>query len=471
LTGSSTPWLAEKSSEGPAVLDNVKELRELEEEIRPAEFSDDTLALHFTAEHLGDLRYVDKWGRWLVWDGKRWSFDETVKVFDMVRETCREQAHRCNDPRVKAQLTSAKTVGAVHRLAQVDQRTAAVASQWDADPWLLNTPDGVYDLRSGERRDTKAEDYMTKIAAVAPDGDCPRFRTFLAEITDGNAELQQFIRRVLGYCLTGVTREHALFFNYGTGANGKGTLMNTVAHIMGEYHKAAPIETFTVTHGERHPTELAGLVGARLVTATETEKGRRWAEARIKQLTGGDAVSARFMRQDFFEYVPQFKLNISGNHKPTLSTVDEAIRRRFNMLPFTVTIAPDRRDLDLPEKLKAEAPGILQWMIDGCLAWQERGLDPPAAVTEATNEYLDSQDLIALWIGDCCEEDKAAQETPSKLFASYKEWAEAANERPGSQKGFGDVLQAKGFAKDRTMHGRYFKGLRVASPSWKARNS
>src|SRR5262249_15913067 len=152
-------------------------------------------------------------------------------------------------------------------------------------------------------------------AAVAPSGDCPRFLKFLSEITDGDTELQAYLRRVLGYCLTGITREHALFFNYGTGANGKGVLMSTVAYIMGDYHKATPIETFTVTNHDRHPTELAGLMGARLVTATETETGRRWAEARMKQLTGGDPVSARYMRQDFFDYTPQYKINISGNHK------------------------------------------------------------------------------------------------------------------------------------------------------------
>jgi putative DNA primase/helicase len=450
--------------------EELEEMRRQLGEIRPSEFSDDSLALQFTGAHQDKLRYVHDWGRWLKWDAKRWQFDKTTHVFDMVRECCREQARRCNDPRVKAQLTSAKTIGAVHRLAQADQRTAAVIDQWDADPWLLNTPDGVYDLRTGERRNARPEDHTTKITAVAPGGDCPRFHVFLDEITAGDVELQQFIQRMLGYCLTGVTRDHAMFFNYGTGANGKGALMNTVAHIMGDYHKSAPIETFTVTKHEGHPTELAGLMGARLVTVTETEKGRRWAEARIKQLTGGDAVSARFMRQDFFEYIPQFKLSISGNHKPSLSTVDEAIRRRFHLIPFLVTIAPEKRDLELPEKLKLEAPGILRWMIDGCLAWQEQGLAPPQPVTAATSEYLDSQDLISLWIADCCEVDQGAQESPSTLFASYKTWCEAANERPGSQKAFGDMLQAKGFAKDRTMHGRYFKGLRVVSPSWKATN-
>jgi putative DNA primase/helicase len=194
----------------------------------------------------------------------------------------------------------------------------------------------------------------------------PSPRAFLSKITNGNAELSEYLARMAGYCLTGSTNEHALFFCYGTGANGKTTLVNAITGCIGDYHRTAPIETFTQSHNDRHPTELAALRGARLVTAVETEEGRRWAESKIKALTGGDAIAARFMRQDFFEYVPQFKLLIAGNHKPGLRSVDEAIRRRFNLVPFTVTIPPEERDEGLPEKLKAELPGILAWMIRGC---------------------------------------------------------------------------------------------------------
>ncbi len=183
-------------------------------------------------------------------------------------------------------------------------------------------------------------DYVTKMTAVAPRGDCPTFLAFLHRVMNGDQSLIAYLRRVLGYALTGVTNEHALFFAYGTGANGKSVLMSTTAGIMGDYHRTAPIETFTATHVDRHPTDLAMLRGARLVTATETEEGRRWAESRIKTLTGGDPVSARFMRQDFFEYTPAFKLVIAGNHKPGLRSVDEAIRRRFHLIPFGVTIPP-----------------------------------------------------------------------------------------------------------------------------------
>ena len=431
-----------------------------DDEIRPAEFSDDTLALRFSDGRLNTLRYVQKWNRWLKWDDKRWSFDETMHVFDMVRGVCRDEAHRCNEPRVQTQLTSAKTVAAVHRLAQMDQRTAGTVDQWDADPWLLNTPSGVIDLRTGTKRNALPTDYVTKITAVAPGGSCPMFLAFLDEVLGGDPALVAYVQRMLGYCLTGVTTEHALFFCYGSGANGKGTLLNTVAKILGDYHRTAPIETFTASNTERHPTDLAGLVGARLVTVSETEKGRAWAESRVKQLTGGDMVSARFMRQDFFDYMPQFKLVISGNHKPVLRTVDEAIRRRFNLVPFTVTIPPEKRDPDLAEKLKGEWPGILQWIIDGCVKWQADGLKPPQAVTEATSDYLDSQDLVGQWLTECCVQEKAAETLSSKLFASWKEFSETSNERPGTQKALSELLQAK-FKGKHTRMGKVFYGVRV----------
>jgi putative DNA primase/helicase len=256
---------------------------------------------------------------------------------------CRYAAAQCNKAKTASAIASAKTVYAVERLARSDRRLAATVDQWDADPWQLNTPDRVVDLQTGRARPHIPEDYFTKITAVGPRGDCPRFLAFLDRITGGDSELVAYIRRVLGYGLTGLTREHALFFGYGTGANGKSVLLSTVAGILGEYHKTAPIETFTASNADRHPTDLAGLRGARLVSASETEEGRRWAESRIKQLTGGDTVAARFMRQDFFEYRPAFKLIIAGNHKPSLRSVDEAIRRRFHLIPFAVTIPPEER--------------------------------------------------------------------------------------------------------------------------------
>jgi putative DNA primase/helicase len=299
------------------------------------------------------------------------------------------------------------------------------------------------------------------MTAITPDGACPEWLRFLNRVTGGDTLLQSYLARVVGYALTGSTKEHALFFAHGLGANGKSVLMNTVAGVMGDYHRQAPIETFTASSSDRHPTELAGLRGARLVTAVETEEGRRWAEAKIKALTGGDVISARFMRQDFFEYVPQFKLLIAGNHKPGLRSVDEAIRRRFNLIPFTITIPAEERDPDLVEKLKAEWPGILAWMIDGCLDWQEGGLAAPEVVTVATAAYLEAEDAISAWIDETCERDPNAWSSAADLYRSWKAWADMTGEFGGSQKRFAQTLEARGFFPLRKKAARGHVGLRV----------
>ena len=425
-------------------------------------FSDDWIALTFTGRHAHDLRYCAAWGKWFIWDGVRWRADETKKIFDLTRKVCRDLAAQCNELDTPKQLTSSKTIAAVKWMAESDRKHATTVEQWDTDPWLLNTPGGTIDLRTGELRPNTQEDYITKVAAVTPAGKCPIWLQFLAEITGGDQNLQDFLQRMFGYALTGVTTEHALFFLYGTGGNGKSVFINTISGILAEYHKPAPIETFTASQSERHPTDLAGLRGARCVTAVETEEGRKWAESKIKALTGGDAISARFMRQDFFEYVPQFKLIIAGNHKPGLRSVDEAIRRRFNLIPFTVTIPPEKRDLDLAEKLKAEWPAILQWGVEGCKQWQKIGLAPPKAVTDATNAYLESEDAVRVWLEECCELKRDTFEPRTKLYASWRLWAERTGEEARSAKWLYERLEAlHGVHPYKGHAARGFKGVHI----------
>jgi len=438
----------------------------LEEEPRPPAFTDEALALRFAETHADRLRYIAKLSKWQVWCGTHWREDATLRAFDEARKICRAASAECNNAKVAKAVASAKTVAAVLSLSRADRRLAATIGQWDADSWLLNTPIGTVDLRTGKIRPHSPGDYITKITAVAAGGECPLFLRFFSEITAGDVELQSFLQRLLGYSLTGSIREHVLAFFYGRGANGKSVLISAGSGILGDYHTTAPIETFTASGTDRHPTELAGLWGARLVTAVETEEGRRWAESRIKTLTGGDKVSARFMRQDFFEFTPQFKLVIAGNHKPGLRSVDEAIRRRFLLVPFTVTIAPERRDLDLGERLKAEWPGILQWMIDGCIAWQEMGLSPPEAVTSATAAYLEAEDAISAWIDEACERNVNAWEKSTALFASWKAWAERSGEPYGDTKRFRDRLEARGiFYKRQPGTGmKGYQGLRLRPP-------
>lgn len=429
----------------------------------PPEFTEEELALRFADRYGPGLRYVAPWGKWL-WlkpGGDRWVPDDTLYVFDLTRQVCREAAAECAKPSVASAIASARTVAAVERLAKSDRRIAATVDQWDADPWLLNTPAGAVDLRSSKSCRRLPRAYFTKSTAVTPGSQCPLWREFLNRTTDGSSELQAFLQRMAGYCLTGSTREHALFFLYGTGANGKSVLLNTVSGIMGDYARSAPIETFTASTVERHPTDLASLRGARLVMAVETEEGRRWAESRIKVLTGGDKIAARFMRQDFFEFTPQFKLVIAGNHKPGLRSVDEAIRRRFHLVPFTVTIPPDERDETLTERLKEEWPGILSWMIEGCQDWLQHGLAPPEIVQAATAAYLEAEDAVTAWLEEACERDPNAWEGSSTLFASWKASAERAGEHPGTMKRLVQNLEARGFVSRRRMNGRGFEGLRI----------
>ena len=433
---------------------------------RAPAFSEEALALRFAERHESNLRYLAAWNRWLRYDGKRWIFDDTLFAFYLARRVCREAASTCKNRKIAAMLASAKTVAAVERLAKADRRIAATVDQWDADPWLLNTPDGVVDLRSGVMRPHCRNDYMTKMCAVGPGGDCQTWLRHLRRITNGDEELVAYLQRAFGYALTGSIREHALFFGYGTGANGKGVTIGTVASILADYHVTSSIEVFTASNVDRHPTELASLRGARLVSANETERGRPWAESRIKALTGGDRISARFMRQDFFEFQPQLKLFIFGNHKPSLSCVDEAIRRRFHLVPFTVTIPSGERDPDLAEKLKAEWPGILKWMIDGCLAWQAEGLSPPEAIRCATAAYLEAEDVFTQWLDDECDAEPGNNykwDTVEVLFASWSEYATGAGEKPGAKKAFSQSMSEKFKAGRKKFGGRQhrvFLGVR-----------
>lgn len=410
-------------------------------------FSHDEVAARFAAIYGTDMRYVAGWGTWLIWDGRRWTRDATMLAFDRARAVCRDAASEAPGPTLGRVLASANCVAAVERFGRADRALAATVEQWDTDPWLLNTPAGIINLRTGAIGPHRPDAYMTKMAAAAPGGDCPLCLTFLERITGGDRDLAAFLQRVAGLSLTGITRDHALFFGYGTGANGKGTFLNGLTGLMGDYAEIADMTTFTASHTDQHPTDLAKLRGARLVTAQETEEGRRWAESRIKAMTGGDPITARFMRQDFFTYQPSFKLFIAGNHRPGLRGVDEAIRRRFNLIPFTVTIPPEERDDQLSAKLREEWSGILSWAIEGCLEWQRVGLAPPNAVTGATADYLDAEDSLAAWLTERTLRLPNGHTETGMLYADWTSWAKTSGEDPGSQKRFVQALTAHGLHK------------------------
>ncbi len=410
-----------------------------------------------------DWRYCAAWGQWYFWDGKRWVRDQILAFSYLTRQVCHAASTLFDDkPGIQAKLASAATASNIERLARADPAHAIKVEQWDADPLLLNTTGGIVDLRTGILGPHVRTRYLTKTATATPQGDCPLWCEFLKVITNDDPEFTAYLQRVIGYCLTGLTTEHALFFLYGTGANGKSVFLNVISAILGDYAKTAPMDTFMDTRSDRHPTDLAGLRGARFVCAIETEQGRRWNESKIKAITGGDIISARFMHKDFFEFLPQFKTVFAGNHKPTISNVDEAMSRRLHLIPLTVFIPPEKRDKHLTAKLLKERDGILAWAVQGLMKWLEmEGLHPPKIVTDATKEYLDAEDSVGLWLEDCCELDGTAFTSSKNLFNSWKLWAEESGEYVGSINKLSERLTTKNLTKDRVGQVRGFKGIKL----------
>ena len=403
------PWLAELARAygyNDAVFDcEAQPAPNHDQDARPVEHSDQWLARRIV-EHRGDqLRFSPARGQWLVWGGRRWTPDAMLLAEDLIKYELREVAVQVerSAPEGKAgnrarsfarQLCSASRLRAVQTVLQSEAAIAIETTALDADLWILNTPSGIVDLRTGALRASEPGALCAKITTVGPNfsGPTTEWSRFLTEATGGDLELERYLQRLAGYSLTGSTTEQQLTFIWGSGGNGKTVFLNTLKYVLGDYAMTASMDTFIASRFDRHPTDLAALVGARLVIAGESQEGREWDEQRLKSLSGGDPITARFMRQDFFTYQPLFKLVIAGNHKPAFRNVDPAIRRRLHLVPFLVT--PQRVDQDLMEKLRDEAPGILAWMIGGALAWQAQGLTPPAAVLSATQEYFQEQDTV-----------------------------------------------------------------------------
>jgi len=419
----------------------------------------DGIAKIFAERHVDRLRYCHSAAAWFEFTGTHWRRDQTKRAFEFVRDLAREKSEGRKEHRT---MRSVAFANGVERFAQSDPLLAVTADQWDRDPYLLGTPGGTVDLRTGKMGPAAPGDMITKITAVAPTEylDFHVWPKFVSEAAGGDDDLIRFLQQWAGYCLTGDTREHALVFGYGPGGNGKSVFLSTVMGIMGAYAVMAPAETFATSFGDRHPTELAMLRGARFVGASETEQGRTWAESRIKQLTGGDKIAARLMRQDFFEFLPEFKLTIIGNYQPQLHNVDDALRRRFNIVPFTHR--PAKPDHGLETALRDEWPEILRWMIEGCLDWQQNGLMRSDRVMEATETYFSDQDLLGQWLTALCNcepGDNKLKEPSTALYASWAQYAKTAGTKPESQKAFAGNLQKRGFVPIRTKAFRGYAGI------------
>lgn len=430
-------------------------------------------AARFARDHGDVVRYCPALG-WLTWDSARWRRDETGEVERRARDTVRsihseaarelDSARRREVSRWAIDSESLRRIQAMLSLARSELGIAMSASVFDRDAWALNTPSGVVNLRTGHVSAPDSACCITKVASTfysTAEDTAPQWLTFLDQAMAHDLEMVEFLQRAVGYSITGDTSEQVLFLLHGTGANGKSVFLETLRRVLGDYAINAAAETFLTKPAGSIPNDIARLHGARFVTAVETEDGRRLAEALVKQMTGGDTITARYLHREFFEFVPTFKVWLATNHKPRIIGTDYAIWRRIRLIPFTVTIEPTARDPRLVEKLVAEARGILSWAVQGCLLWQQCGLAPPRQVVMATDTYRDENDSLGAFIADECVTVAGLQ--GRGLYPAYKTWAENNGFSPLNATTFSLRLQTKGYQTGRDRRGRFFVGLGLAS--------
>lgn len=432
--------------------------------IEAVENSEDDLALQLV-ERATNLRWSPGLG-WMVDDGVVWARDEAMLRFDLARRICRAAAASCEAkfPSDAKRLSAAKTVVAVLALSQADRRIVVPSGAWDSNPLLLNTPAGIVDLRTGAVG-SRGSEYMTQVTAVAPDfgTGCTTWLRFLTQVFRGDEAMIEFMQRSMGYWLSGSTREQVIHFLYGQGSNGKSVLSDLVKWILGSYAIKLPAAALMQAKGERHPTELAQLRGRRLAMSSELGENDYFNEALLKELSGDATLTARFMRGDFFEFPLTQKHLIVGNFKPRLRGGDPAIARRMLLVPFTATFSGAEKDMHLPAKLKAEAPGILAWMIRGAAKWHADGLAVPDSVRTASAEYMAVMDDMKLWMSERCTMDG---ETRAKdLYADFSAWKRARGENAPSQTLWGERMVAQPGISRRNSNGVKYTGIQLVDSS------
>lgn len=442
--------------------------------------SDTGNAQRLIEDHGRDLRHCHPWATWHVWTGSHWRLDDTGEVVRRAKDTFRQRlAHaaaalaECDDgdkpAKVKAAAWALRSLDA-HRLraaldlARSEPGIPIVPGEMDCDRWSLNVLNCTLDLRTGTRREHRREDLITRVCSVEhdPGATCPTWDRCLQRWQDGNDDMIEYLQRAVGYSLTGDVSEQCLFFLHGDGANGKTTFLMVLLALLGDYGVQAVADLLMLKHGETHPTERADLHGRRFVCTIETEDGRRMAEALTKQLTGGDKIRARRMRQDFWEFVPTFKLWLAANHKPRITGTDMAIWRRIKVIPFTVTIPAEEKDPHMGDKLKAELPGILAWAIRGCQKWQRNGLAEPDEVRAATDRYRAEQDVVGSWIAECCVVGPDYRCKASALMESITAWSKNSGEQAPNKNALAARLEARGYVKYMS-NGTWYRGLAVRS--------
>ena len=414
-------------------------------------------ASRLIAYHGQDLRYCYPWGRWLVWDGRRWLVDESGEIHrrakQTVKEIYREAANAPDDEARKVLAKHAMRSEAENRIQAMislaKSEAPVMPQDLDASPWLMNVANGTINLKTGELQEHRREDLITKLAPVEydPEASASTWTATLERVLP-SAEVRAFFKRLCGYAISGDVSEHILPVLYGTGANGKSTILNALLEAAGEYGMQAAPDLLIAKRGG-HPTEVADLFGMRVVASIEVEDGRRLAEALVKSLTGGDKVRARRMRQDFWQFDPTHTAFLCTNHKPEIRGNDAGIWRRIRLIPFTETIAPAEQDKKLPTKLRTELSGILAWAVEGCLEWQREGLQAPDEVRKATGAYRSEMDVIGAFLRDECETQQGYSATFKEVYDRYEEWCEEGGEKPETRRKFNARLKERGQFTDR----------------------
>lgn len=435
--------------------------------------SDADLAASFSARHGDRLLRCEAFGRWLVWDGRCYRPDTTNHVADLVRVHCEHEADKARAAilqaggreaaadRARLQIASAKGIRAVATLAAADRIHAVEPASLDSDPWVLNTRAGLFDLKRGLLTPHDRAARCTMLTAAGVGESCPTWLRLVDHVAGGDAAYTAFLQRLAGYALTGSVQEHVFAFLYGPGGTGKSTFIETLRDVLGDYAGTAAVSVFT-KHGEgQHPTGLAALQGKRLIVAPETEQGSHWNESLIKGVTGGDQITARYVRCDFFQFTPLFKLVFTGNFRPHLRNVEDGVKRRLLLLPFEHK--PAVVEKDLRARLRDEADGILGWALQGARLWLEQGLQPPPAVRAATADYFEAEDDIGRWLSECVEVAPGELTEMADLFRAWEQWARTNGGYTGSLKRLSAEMVRRGFAPCKHPRTRRagFQGVRL----------
>jgi len=428
--------------------------------------SDSGNAELFAVLYRDTVRFDHKQGRWLLWDEGRWTEDKQEKVRAMMKQAARrrhelvfdlgDSEERTRQIKWALQSESRYAIDAALELAKSEPQISDDGQKWDSNPMLLGVANGIVDLATGQFRMATQADLITKFSPVTfgANAQCPRFEQFLEEIFDGDQERIHYIQKAIGYTLTGSVEEHCLFACYGSGRNGKSTLLEVLLYVMGDYGVDLPFGTLETKH---QIGEGANLPGARFAKAVEIREGRRLDEARVKSWTGGDTISVRPLYRNAFSFSPTHKLWLAFNHKPVVADNSPAIWNRIHLIPFERNFAKEGADKKLLATLKAEAPGILNWAIEGCLKWQSEGLGVPTAVERATREYEQESDPLGPFLAECCEQGPEFQVPKSELWKAYLAWCP----EPVSQKAFVEKVRSRGFGERRTGSARSWMGLRL----------